>query len=231
MPTSSELTNDASTVGLWHMNGTVGSAGKKADVLGSNNLVENGTVTATSGFDSAANGAYTYTGPTNYLSIADFAGGSYDASNNVTVELWYKPGSVSGVQTIISKWANTTDQEWILYQNGTSLVVGLLGNGAVCTASSALSSGTLYYIAFTMNTSKQAELFINGVSAATGSTASSVSGTGSEIRIGQNSSTNGATLTQVDELRISNIVRTSTEISNYYNGMPVARSLASLGVG
>lgn len=197
-------------VAYWKMDEASGS---RADSVGSYTLTDNNTCGSRSGIISSATDFIDTN--TEFLSLADNADMSYTGAENRSLQFWFNPDSVTGVNTIMSKWANTTDQEWLVYLNGSTLTLGVLQQGAELTKAS-ITTGAWWHVVVTMNSSKGLELFVNGTSAGTKTSVGTVAGTGSEVRFGQNSTTNfydGA----IDEAAFWTRVITSTEVTQLYN--------------
>lgn len=198
-------------ISYWKLDET---SGNRADSHGANTLTDNFTVGNTTG--KISNAADFIDTNTEFLSVADNADFSYSGAEDRSISLWFKPDSVSGVNTIISKWANSTDQEYILYTNGTSLVLGVLQQGAEVTKTS-IAVGTWYHVVITMNSSKFVQMYVDAVSAGTKTSTGTVAGTTSELRIGQNSNTNyydGA----VDEVAFYTRILSAGDVTDLYNG-------------
>jgi len=156
-----------------------------------------------------------------FLSLSDNSLLSYSGSQNISYSLWFKADSVTGVNTLLSKWSNnSTHQEYILYTNGNSLVLGVLQAGAEVTKTS-ISTGVWYHVVITMSSSKAVQLFVNGSFIGSKTSSGSVSGTDSEIRFGQNSNSNyydGL----IDEVTAFDFILNSGQITTLYNsGIPL----------
>lgn len=193
------------------------ASGTRADSHNSNDLTENGTGGVGQGTGKISNAADLVDTDSDYLSLTSTSAFQYSGTQDRSCSLWFKPDSTTGVNTLFSKWGNggSGEQEYILYTNGTNLVLGIRGTGAAITATGAISVGTWYHVVFTLNSSNTGELFINNSSQGTASGGAQSAGT-SEIRIGQNGATNyydGL----IDEVSWYSTILSSTERSDLYN--------------
>lgn len=230
MATTTQLTVDANTIALYHMDGTAGSAAKvdNAEGTASRDLVENNVPTSSTGqIIPTSDGAYDLDGASQYLSVADDA--SFDGQTNFTVEFWLNPDATGEDDQPISKFGATvaTNQSWRTIFDASNHLFGEVGNGTtvgtIATAT-AVSTGAWTYFALTYDGSQalgsRGKLYINGVDATTADTTPNtmLAGTAQFIIGNRDGFPGGGFYNgKVDEIRISNKTRTSTEISNYYN--------------
>jgi hypothetical protein len=110
-----------------------------------------------------------FDGTGDYLSIpanADFAFGTGD----FTIDMWLRPNSVSGNQNIIGTTPTGIDEGWLIRLEGGNIRFYLLDGGTFGLLSTAtLSVGTWYHIAV-VRSGTDVDLYIDGVSDASGTT-------------------------------------------------------------
>ncbi len=141
----------------------------------------------------------------------------YTGSNNLSVSLWFNTDSVTGVNTIFGNWSATASQRsYILYLNGSTLTFAARDNTATPVTKTSIATGTWYHVVLTMNSSNTIEMFVDGVSAGTG-TAGSVAGNGTTLRLGNNEGASNFYDGRIDEVVIWSKILSSTEISDLYN--------------
>jgi Concanavalin A-like lectin/glucanases superfamily len=158
----------ADTLAAWNMNGTAGSAGKKADAGPSGlTLTEVGSPTSGTGTTSpTTDGAYVLNGSSQYLSAGDtdFVTGS----SARTVEAWIKRTNDSGEDTIAEYGTFANDETWKLSIlpggiYGYKLHVDIYSTG--CNSTSGISAdSTWHYVAVTEN-GTSVQFYIDGVDA------------------------------------------------------------------
>jgi hypothetical protein len=126
--------------------------------------------------------AASFDGTARYLATADTLLCSHETG--LAVSVWVKPANTTGVKEVIAKDGYTSNREWIIYLNGTSVVVELRynagGSTITATATSAVSAGNWSHVIATLDPAdKKARLYINdgsaNVSAGTLGTHSAVS--------------------------------------------------------
>jgi hypothetical protein len=127
---------------------------------------------------------------------------------------WVRMNSVTGTQGIFANGA--TGAFFFVQANGTDLECRLWVKNKEVTASAVLSSGTLYHMAFTWiadGARTSNEIFLNGVSQASGSNASDSPPTG-QFNVGR-VSTDYANV-DVEDVRMYGRVLTADEIMTIY---------------
>ena len=214
MATSKEFTVDGNTIALWHMNGDLASAAKldNAEGTSSRDLIEFNTPTNATGFNGESDGGYALNGTNESLQTATSTIYDYDRTNNITVEIWFNYAGLPGSnKTLFSHFEGGT-QQYLAFANGNNL--NILAQSADLDVPIVVD--TLYYLALTMADDNSVIAYLNGVEIDTGTATADNSG-GTAFRIGTNTATNFAEMNLVDECRISNVVRTAQEISDYYN--------------
>lgn len=161
-------------------------------------------------------------GTTSYINIPDSVDLRYQSgwvNWNLSISIWYKPTNVTGVQTLIGKWANnralTTD--WIIFQNWATINGAILWANNVATTWSVLSAGTWCHIVMTLDSSRNIWVYINSVGSAVAvNTTTPTYATYDPVRIWQNSSTNWMNWV-VDLVQIFSSTISSWDVSTLYN--------------
>lgn len=228
MATTKQFTVDANTLCLWHMDGTVGSAGKKdnAETTAARDLTENGTPTASTGaIVPTSNGAYTLANTANLnLVCADFAA---FPTGNMTVEFWINMANNAATDSegIITKYNASGNRTFVIQRNtDDTLTFGVTSDGStiVNVTSSAVSRNAWHFIACTYQTSTAIKIYIDGVLDSTNTTSipASLFDSTANIYLGAYQvfeATAANTFDgSLDEVRISNKTRSAQEISDYY---------------
>lgn len=239
MATTAQFTVDANTRALYHMDGTVGSAGKldNAEGTSARDLAETGTLTATTGtIVPTSNGAYqSASGSTNYLTFTPSIG-----TGQFTIEGWINANAYSVGEVIFSSFNATNYVQ--LAVDGTSntrwFVEINFSDGITGGYFTAPTAGQWNYVAITYDQSgsSSVKVYVNGVNVTYTITGGANTRTGTitdaTFRFFRHSAGSGVTNTwQLDEFRISNIARSASEISTYYLGASSNKNLLLLGIG
>ncbi len=230
--TTSPFTLDGNTVALWYMDGADGSAAKQDNAEGTaaRDLTEGaGNPTSSTGVTTpTTNGAYAFTNTANkYLAVPTASG--FVPTGNSTFECWISITADTPADTegIMDTYAGAGNRGLLIYQlTDHKITFGVSSDGTAfteITTGSALSTGAWHYLAAVFTAGSRMEIFVDGISVASQTTsipASMFASTG-DLTIGEYTSHFGANNNfdgLIDSCRISNVARTSTEISNYYNG-------------
>lgn len=238
MATTSQFTIDGNTRALYHMDGTVGSAGKldNAEGTSARDLAETGTLTAQTGvIVPTTNGAYrSSAGASDYLTFTPSIG-----TGQFTVEGWVNANAYSVGEVIFSSFNasnyiqmavdGSVNTRWFAEIN--------FSDGVTGGYFTAPSTGAWNYVALTYDQSgsNSVKVYVNGSAVTFTITGGVNTRTGNvsdaTFRFFRHSGGAGVTNTwNIDEFRFSNIARTSTEISNYYNDGGTKKNLTLLGV-
>jgi len=214
---ANEFQITANTKGLWHMDGTAGTAAKKDNAEGTAalDITENTSPTSVTGFNGEADGAYGL-GGTPTLRIDDNAA---IKPASVTILIWCKWNNVSGTKVLLDKgnlggdYAIFLDSGNIKYRIRTDSTDRTVDGGAFSDTASWHLFGLTYGSSELKGYLDDSQ--VGSTVAATGTYNSSTS----NLLIG--STTSGANVMDgsVDELHIIDRVWTATEISNYYNSI------------
>ncbi len=222
MATTTQLTVDANTIGLWHMDGTAASAAKidNAEGTAALDLTENLLpLSATGVIVPTTDGAYSTTLGTN-VSVADNA--ALDVSN-ITIEGWFK--TASNTCGFCHRYTDGTNRsfrfiitatgklEIIMYDSGNN-------NSTPIDSTTTINDGAWHYFAVTFD-GTTIKLYVDPASStpqATTTSISSLAASSAPFIIGKGNpvETGNPTVT-FDEFRYSNTARTGTAIYNYYN--------------
>lgn len=196
------------------------------DVSGNGrNMVEVGTATTISvlgKLDAAAD----FTGAIdNYLwrgtgvddAVFDFGSG------NFTIALWVKFDTLTGEQILIEKFLNRTGPGWTLYKmSPATQQLEFYGDGLggpILTTGNAVSASTWHHVVV-RRSGNNFSLWVDGSSAATGSSAASINNTSEPLRIGHREESDGRDFPlngQVDECAIWSRAISDSEIGQVYN--------------
>lgn len=202
----------------WELEETTGD---RTDSANSYDLTDNNTVGTASGKQGEA-GDFT---PNDNFSRAVEATWGYNsgggaANTDLSTSFWFKADSVSGVQGLVGYYqgSGAGAHEWLVYLNGTSLILLVNNQGTAITSSTTISTGTWYHVVATMDSSNNYNLYVNGGSAGTGSGAGGSGTTNINFRLGAYGTTptgyfNGI----IDEVTITTDVITNTEKNTIYN--------------
>lgn len=160
---------------------------------------------------------------TNDISFADDNAYSINTTNQFSAEAWVKVDSLSARQEPLNK-GTTSNYEWGLRieTSGSlrpTIYTSAGGDHMTCTASSQISTSTWYYLALTSNLSTpRTEVYNNGSSVCNDTTKSGsyTNGTAA-MRIGERVDFANDTDGVIDEVRFSDIARSSNWILTQYN--------------
>lgn len=212
-------------VGYWALGESSGNA---VDYTGSYNLTQTGTVSAQTGKNGGARGAFP-TDNTNYLQNTSVL--SLNQNVSVSASVWIYLTGTTTDQAFLSLGAGASGTfEHRVYFNSSNKLTyavnkqAISANGLVSTTDT-LSTSTWYHVVITYNGSTRGmELFINGVSKGTATatsdsytSSSSVMLGGSYYTPGGNTKVASAPNIYTDELAYHSKIYSSTEISDLYN--------------
>jgi Tol biopolymer transport system component len=208
---SSELSADANTVGLWHLND--GSGTTTADSSGNGYT---GTLYGATWVDGKFGKALSFNGVNNSVVLPDNV-----ANLSVgTVEMWIYPTLLDGTAKIF--WTGG-DSSWAIEISTANKIVGYArnanGTGVVTDSNFAVTPNNWYHVAMSWDgvTEKKVNLYINGELKAT-NTLVGINNPGASgwTRLGIYGNGNYPFKGTIDEVRISNVARTTTEIKADY---------------
>lgn len=237
---------DSNYGGVWHMNDNAANT----TVTESTSVGANGTNAAntdTKDVTGKVDGALTYNGTSDYVTTANNA--TLNASTGVTMSAWVKRNA-SGVFTrIVTK--NSTSGNHFVY--GNQFTSGNLPSFHIesddtgvfyCNGATAVTNTTdYYYIVTTYTTSgSNAIIYLNGSADGSGQPGSGGCGGGSTY-IGDLTSSTGALEigslryegvryfgnAEIDEVRISNVVRSADWILTEYNNQSATSTFYTIG--
>lgn len=236
-----DLAVDGSTLALYHCDGAIASAEKidNAEGTSGRDLTENNTPLASTGFDGETDGAYNFDGTSEYCvsSAAVFAG----TETAATVEGWfYFDDDAAAEEFFIDTTGGGVGV--VMIRNGSSVkgrVRFSVAGGDQDTGTATVASGGWHYLALTIpGLIGTVRLYVDGAEAATRvlAAAAGTLGTGA-LGLGAARTGSVPANCQVDEVRVSNVERTSTEISDHWDanqaatGVVIIPTLLTLGVG
>ena len=166
------------------------------------------TITAVTGTTNTVN--VTAVAIDDYLTIptsSEFGFGTGD----FTVETWIKLNSITGSQTIFDMRSSPTELAPYLYTDGAN--IKYFNNGAVTiTGASNLVVGTWYHVALTRS-GTSTKVFLDGVQEGSTYSDSSNYGSTKPIRIGGDENDQQCLAGYVDNFRVSNVARYTSQFS------------------
>ncbi len=156
----------------------------------------------------APGNALKFDGVNDYISIPD--ANNLDITTNYTIEAWINVSSFTALAGIVSKY-QTVGSNGYLLRLGSSGTFSGIGFDGMETVDGILQAGKWYHIAATKSGGTRS-LYVNGVAQTLTGTGITTAVNTDELRIG--SDFNGRYFNgMIDEVRIWNTARTSTEIS------------------
>ncbi|EKD99698.1 MAG: laminin G sub protein, partial [uncultured bacterium] len=173
---------------------------------------EGNTTCAAGETPSTESGAVRYSGSRSALSFdgaSDYVTNSFASfGTQGTIETWFKPDRLSGYEFLFD--ASTSSNRWLFYRmNNTNWGLILAGTDmGMCTNfDSYLTLGSWHHVAITYNdTANTAEVYVNGVSRCTSSTAFSLAQPAG-VLIGAGYWPDNYLQGSLDEFRISSVIR------------------------
>jgi len=193
----SALVLQSSPEGYWPLTETAGTTAVDLSGNARNGTYTGGYVLADTQLANNLLKSVTLDGTEDYVNIADAAGEVWSptgSSGELTVEAWIKPSAVNrSAAMIFAKhrgWQLRIESDgkvlWDLNNNGTTTVM-------TCTSASALTAGTVYHVVGVYNrATPKVELFIDGTSVASSTSASSnVLSTSEDLQIGRRADNGG----------------------------------------
>lgn len=221
---------DANYKTVYHLKEATGS--NPADsTSNANNATQNNSPTQGAG---QIDGSLTFNGSTQYLSVS---GSSANITGDKTVEIWIKPASFSqdaGVsQRVIANNIDGTNA-YIVALDPTSGFIWVDQDSSgqnVTSNNTTTTTGIWYHIVGVYTASSHTvTLYINGSSAANNGGATSGFGLGSTgFNIGRRTDGVAHTDASLDEIRISNAVRSAGWITTSYNSQNSPSTFYSVG--
>lgn len=212
---STTATWDSNFIGVWHLKETTGGSGAIKD---STSNANHGTDTNSPTLGTAVkigNGIDVEADSEQYIDCGDIA----DILSTLTIEVWVKPESLTDERCIVGK--DGTLQRAYQYEVRSNGVQALSINGAGGVGgNAAMSTGTLYSIASTFDdASNTLSYYLNGATDGGGSETSTIPSTSSSLNIGRRSYVGSPIPFDglIDEVRISNVVRSAGWLATCYN--------------
>ncbi|MHA2202440.1 MAG: DUF2341 domain-containing protein, partial [Candidatus Hodarchaeales archaeon] len=218
---------DSNYLGVWHLSedptGTIfDSTFHDLDGTSYGSMTSNDQTTG------QVDGSLDFDGSDDYINCSDPLRERFDASEKYTCSAWIKAGSIPGgtYPNIASDEASDGSTGWDFYWFENTVRVWSCDAYTDVVVSPSLTQGNWYYVAFTYDNGAL-ELFVNGTSVDTGSNTFTDSTGNFLIGVYFNDSYyfNGI----IDEVRISNIVRSSNFIETEYINQHDPDSFYSVG--
>jgi len=205
------------------------ASGTRYDLVGSNNLSDNNTVTGGTG--KVGEGAVFATANTEHLKAVDNASWDLTTTNDKSFSVWIKPANLSNNYAILSRWNESPEaggKNFLFRLNTTGKLQAWVGTGATTgvttgETTTTLSAGTWYHAVVTWSgtVDDKMRIYVNGSLDTTGATASPGAASG-PLYIGESSSASPFD-GSMDEIGWWDKALTSTEITALYNsgsGLP-----------
>jgi hypothetical protein len=215
-------------VAVYHLpNGTTLSAND------STSNANNGTITGATAATGQIDGGASLSGSSQYITMGD--GNSLQITGNITIEAWINPTNFSNYNGIVGKTAGSGGNIPAPYDfylgSGNGIPVFYSGNGAVYSSvsgSSAPSTGVWSQIAVTLSGSTVTH-YLDGANNGSGTEGATVGDGGTAAIIG--SRIDHVTMFKggMDEVRVSNIARSSDWIATEYNNQSSPSSFYMVG--
>lgn len=217
-PLDREYVYDSNTLAIYHMNGALITPEKKAGigVNSSYDLTRDVNVYSDQGFNDQANGSYG--------TPALKTGSGFDLGNQWTIEFWFNvvtlpTGNYGFFQTMNVGPGDGRMGSGIAGESGTYTIGVEIANGSgprpTVVSPMGIQRGRWYYLALVENGGHDLAMYLDGVEVARDTVAIQPLLDDQRLEFGLGNGNQVSTL--IDELRISRIARTGSEISNYYN--------------
>jgi hypothetical protein len=209
---------DSNYKGVWHLKET--GTPQAAVVDSTSNAItstSNSAVATTSG---QVDGASSFNGSSQVINFGNKT--NFDGLTALTVEAWVYENSLTGEQRVFDRGDSAHPNRILFYKAATSNKMDLIiNNSDGVTASSAMSTTTWTHVVATWvaNTTNGMKIYINGGTPAQANSAQTSVGTGATLlRFGQGTYDNVEWWNgRIDEVRISNSVRSADWIKTEYN--------------
>ncbi|MHA2248493.1 MAG: DUF2341 domain-containing protein, partial [Candidatus Hodarchaeales archaeon] len=218
---------DSNYLGVWHL-----SEDPTGTILDSTSHDLDGTsygsMTSNDQVNGQIDGSLDFDGSDDYINCSDPLRERFDASEKYTCSAWIKAGSIPGgtYPNIVSDETLDGSAGWDFYWYDNTIRVWSCDAYNDVVVSPSLTQGTWYYAVFTYDNGA-VELFINGTSVDTGSNTFTDSTGDFLIGVYLNDSyyLDGI----IDEVRLSNVVRSSSFIETEYINQHDPDSFYSVG--
>jgi hypothetical protein len=206
---------DSNYKGVWHLpDGTTLSA---ADSTSNSNT---STITSTTAATGQIDGGASFNGSTSRI---DISGTVNNSMSSYTVETWLNRGTAqpTGYGTFISRHASGAGNQYFLVTSG-----GTVYRWDGFPATQTISANAWHHVVYTYDGTTE-RFYIDG--AAAGSNVTTLSWDSDNWRFGMNTGGNHQYSGLMDEVRISNAVRSADWISTEYNNQSSPLTFYSVG--
>jgi hypothetical protein len=213
------LANNATgLVAYYKMNDGSGTTATNSctNTSGINGTLTNGPTWLASPVQYAAN-ALSFDGTDDYVSIP--YNNTLDITTNITIEAWIYATKNSGIQNVISKSSNTSNNGYIFPRtdDGWAHVVVYLNIGGWQTVSATYPSlNAWHHLAATYDGATM-KLYIDGTLVASKAQTGTITTNGNPLALGNQTGFSEYFGGSADEFRIWNVARTQTQIQNSMN--------------
>lgn len=202
---------------VWHLkeDPAVAGAGGILDSTSNNNDgTDTGGMAAADQVTGTINGSLNFDPSGEYINVTDSA--SLDTlSSNITVSAWINGDAFTGSYRRVIARNSTPTQRWYIENDGATPGRLLYFGGATGTTSTqTLQAGKWYYVTMTVNSSNET-LYINGIRDSQGVGNATIA-TDGDIGIGADADGTTSWDGKIDEVRLSNTVRSADWIEAEY---------------
>ncbi|HEX3640204.1 MAG TPA: DUF2341 domain-containing protein [Ktedonobacteraceae bacterium] len=222
---------DSNYKAVWHMD-AVSGANQLDSTSNAQTAVQNNAPVQTSG---KIDGGFTFDGLADYFSVA---GAAVDITGDKTIELWINAASFAidsngaDPRILINNIDGTNVYQFALDAAGGGTIAFAVNDatGQHIIASQAWNINTWYHLVGTyVASSHTVVLYINGAVAANNGSLSLALGTSSLFNIGRRTDALGYYLGSIDEVRVSNVVRTPGWIATTYSSQANPSAFFAVG--
>jgi len=213
---------DSNYKGVWHL-----ANGKTLGALDATSNGNNGTITGSTATVGQIDGAGSFNG-SQY--IDNGTSSSLDIPGDITATAWIKQTNQSGFQGVFSRSNSNLPAPFDYYINPTvPYQIAFVGSDTTQLASNnPIPTGQWNYIGFTVS-GNTTTFYINGVPDGTATSSTHTSGGTHRFLIGARDDIGTAFNGTIDEVRISNVARTSDWIKTEYNNQFAPNTFTTIG--
>ncbi len=182
-----------------------------------------GTSSASTMWYNGKTGKYNYSlafdGTDDYVSIGNTTSTNFSGTAPFSIAAWIKPATVSGEDTIFSKFNGGVSGEYLLELSDGKLYFHREVSPYAVTGSTTLSTGTWYHVAAVYD-GTNIQVFLNGRADSSTQASGSISSTSNSVLIGSYLSSSSPAYFfsgQIDDLRVYNYGLTTTQLKALMN--------------
>lgn len=228
---------DSNYKGIWHLSeNPAGTAPQMKDsTSNANNGTSNGSMTLSDQVTGKIDGSLDFDGSNDYIGAPDSS--SLRLITNGTFAAWVRSTNITSAHFILEKGNNDNDNYSLFALDGVLRFEfsdsGGTYRGDTCVDTTTLTMGTWYYVVVTYDdTNNQCKFYVNGNLSSTDSTTYTLNtSTTNSFHIGAELFTTPTAVWTggIDEVRISNAVRSAGWIATEYNNQNSPSTFYSIG--